>query len=311
MSAMEVRVGVAGWDYKDWKGQVYPDPLPRGVHPLDVLSMFLDCMEINSTFYGLPNPRNAEKWARLVEGKDFTFEVKLYQGFTHDPALLSSDTARQFKAGIQPLKDAAKLDALLTQFPESFHAEGENFQYLRKIHDEFGEYPLVYELRHESWTPHAALDYMDELGGAMASIDFPFMANPDNPALLISSRSAYVRLHGRNRAHWYSKRDERRTPVEEEAVKAARYDYQYSEKELDPWVKKIKGAKEKADKVTVVFNNHFNGQAVANAVMAKAAITGAPVAVPDLPIMHHPAVAGYVTVTNVRFDEAKPSGLFG
>ncbi|MGH8104161.1 MAG: DUF72 domain-containing protein [bacterium] len=307
---MKVRVGVAGWDYKDWHGKVYPDPMPRGIHPLDILSVFLDCVEINSSFYGLPNPRNAEKWVRLIKGKDFTFEVKLYQGFTHDPTLLTTDTARQFKIGVQPLKDADKLDALLVQFPESFHHEQENLKRVKTIHQEFSEYPLVYEMRHKSWAAEQATDFIAGLGGGLVSIDFPFIADPQNPPLYTTGRQAYIRFHGRNRAHWYSDKDASRTHEQEEAVKAARYDYQYSGPELDPWVRKIKGAKEKADKVTLMFNNHFNGQAVANAIMAKAALTGALVAAPDIPIAHHPSVAPYVTPIPVAAGPPKSQLLF-
>lgn len=61
-----VRVGVAGWDYRDWWGVVYPLPRPRGFDPLAYLAQYFDTIEINSTFYRPPVPKAAAGWARRV-----------------------------------------------------------------------------------------------------------------------------------------------------------------------------------------------------------------------------------------------------
>ena len=61
-----IRIGPAGWSYPDWEGVVYPRRKPKDFHPLRHLARYFDCVEINSSFYGAPVPRNAEHWAELV-----------------------------------------------------------------------------------------------------------------------------------------------------------------------------------------------------------------------------------------------------
>jgi len=55
--AARVRVGPAGWSYKDWDGIVYPAPRPRGFDPLEYLAGYFDTVEVNSTYY---RPATAE-----------------------------------------------------------------------------------------------------------------------------------------------------------------------------------------------------------------------------------------------------------
>ncbi|HEY0670608.1 MAG TPA: DUF72 domain-containing protein [Longimicrobiales bacterium] len=71
-----VRVGVAGWDYPDWKGVLYPTPRPRGFDPVRYLASYIDLIEINSTFYRPPTEAVAERWAERVARLDrrFTYE---------------------------------------------------------------------------------------------------------------------------------------------------------------------------------------------------------------------------------------------
>ena len=51
-----IRVGVAGWDYPDWEGTVYPSPHPRSFDRLAYLASIFDVIEINATFYRQPDP---------------------------------------------------------------------------------------------------------------------------------------------------------------------------------------------------------------------------------------------------------------
>ena len=60
------RVGPAGWSYKDWAGQVYPKPQPRGFDPLTYLAQYFDAIEINSSFYRIPDPKTTQRWAARV-----------------------------------------------------------------------------------------------------------------------------------------------------------------------------------------------------------------------------------------------------
>ena len=76
-----VYIGIAGWSYPDWKGIVYTD---SKVDQLEYVSRFVDCIEINSTFYRPPYVKNTKSWlARISDKKDFFFTAKLHRDFTH------------------------------------------------------------------------------------------------------------------------------------------------------------------------------------------------------------------------------------
>jgi uncharacterized protein YecE (DUF72 family) len=128
-----IRVGTAGWSYPDWKGQVYPRPSPRGFDPLTYLAQYVDAVEINSTFYRIPEVKTTQGWvARVAEHPDFRFTAKLWQGFTHEGTASPQDEAA-FRQGIAPLHEAGRLGAVLLQFPYRFHHTPENRSSLQRL----------------------------------------------------------------------------------------------------------------------------------------------------------------------------------
>jgi uncharacterized protein YecE (DUF72 family) len=146
-----LRIGPAGWSYKDWAGIVYPDPPPKGFHGAAYLSQFFDTIEINSTFYRPPTPEMAKAWVKHVSGnKNLRYTAKLWRGFTHERNATPADEA-EFKAGTDPLMEANRLGALLRQFPISFKNTPDERTYLVRLHRRFADYPLVLEVRHASW----------------------------------------------------------------------------------------------------------------------------------------------------------------
>src|SRR5580698_4055602 len=85
-SLSHVRIGTAGWSYKDWEGIFYPSGMTRRKqHPLEYLARFFDTTEINTSFYGPLKPEWAKLWSRKVAAvnKNFLFTAKLYRAFTH------------------------------------------------------------------------------------------------------------------------------------------------------------------------------------------------------------------------------------
>ena len=66
----QIRIGVAGWSYKDWEGVFYPPAMSRKkIHALEYLAHFFDVVEINTSFYGHIKPELAKLWVRKVAGK--------------------------------------------------------------------------------------------------------------------------------------------------------------------------------------------------------------------------------------------------
>jgi uncharacterized protein YecE (DUF72 family) len=118
-----IRIGPAGWKYKDWEGVVYPKPAPRGFDPLAYIADYFTAVEINSSYYGPPKPASARRWVNSVsQNRTFRFTAKLFHSFTHERKPGPNDE-RDFKAGISPLMEAGRLGAILIQFPWSFKNE--------------------------------------------------------------------------------------------------------------------------------------------------------------------------------------------
>jgi uncharacterized protein YecE (DUF72 family) len=273
-----IRVGPAGWAYKDWRGIVYPKERPRGFDELSYIARYFDTVEINTSFYGPPRPSTAKKWAETVGHNDtFRFTAKLFRSFTHERKPAPNDE-KDFKDGIAPLVEAGRLGAVLIQFPWSFKSSPENREYLIGLQKRFHEYPLVVEVRHASWLDEQILDLLGELGVGICNIDQPLFHRSVRPAAHVTGAIGYVRLHGRNYKQWFSKQADVRE----------RYDHLYSLDELDPWVTRAKRVAEDATDTYVVTNNHNIGKAVVNALEISSILKRGPIAVPPPLLSSYP-----------------------
>ena len=63
-----LRIGPAGWAYKDWVGYVYPQPRPKNFHPATFLAEYFDVIEINASFYHPMQADHAAQWIERVSG---------------------------------------------------------------------------------------------------------------------------------------------------------------------------------------------------------------------------------------------------
>ena len=301
----EIRVGPAGWSYPDWDGVVYPRPKPADFHEAAYLAQFFDTIEINTTFYQAPNPQIAKGWARKVAANsNFKFTAKLWQRFTHDRNA-NRQEEKVFKEGLAPLVEAGRLGALLLQFPWSFKNTRENREYLGGLVVEFMEYPLVLEVRHNSWNQPETFQMLAELGVGFCNIDQPVIGRSIAPTDRSTASVGYVRLHGRNYEHWFTSEDR---PEE-------RYNYLYSMEELEPWAQRIKSIAERADVTYVITNNHFQGKAIANALQLISLLSHQPVRVPETLLARFPELEkiiepGSITLqprqTDLTFEASVP-----
>jgi uncharacterized protein YecE (DUF72 family) len=276
----QIRVGPAGWSYADWSGYVYPSRRPRGFHEAAYLSEFFDTIEINTSFYQPLRPDHAALWVERVSANPaFLFTAKLWQKFTHDPSA-SSEDERAVRAGFDVLRQAKKLGAVLLQFPFSFHCTRETVGYLTAVLKRFADYPLVVELRHASWQTDETLALLKEHNAGFCNIDQPIIGHSLEPSASTTSQVGYVRLHGRRYDTWFS--DNPSTPAHE------RYNYLYSEEELDPWVARIRTVNEHTRNTFVITNNHYQGKAVVNALQLISILKGEKVKVPEPLREHYP-----------------------
>ena len=256
-----IRYGVAGWDYKDWAGKVYPAVKPRGFDPLSHISRYFDVVEINSTFYGVGSAKSSEGWVKRVEQNPrFQFTAKLWRRFTHErDEAWSSEEVEQVRAALEPLAESGRLGSVLAQFPWSFRRTPENEEWLDDVLRAFDTFPLAVEVRHASWNESEFYQKLAERGVGIVNIDQPMFRHSIAPDSRVTGGIGYVRLHGRNYGNWFR----------EKAETHERYDYLYTEEELKHWLDRIHEVARQAQETYVITNNHFLGQAAANAAMLK------------------------------------------
>ncbi len=287
-----IRFGPAGWEYPDWAGVVYPKPEPRGFDRLRLLARFFATVEVNATFYR-PFPADvAARWCERVEGAAaFRFGAKVWRRFTHERGeAYGADEVAQARAALDRLHRDGRLGAALLQFPWSFKRDAANEEWLRGLFRAFEGLPLVVEVRHASWDAPEVLEELALAGVGIVNVDQPLFHGSIRPGARVTSPVAYVRVHGRNYRDWFRRN----------AGRDARYDYLYTEGELAPWARRIeelarprrgaaparsaasarpRAAADAGDDsggdvpdVYVVTNNHFRGQAVANAKMLESMV---------------------------------------
>ena len=260
METNKIRIGPAGWSYKDWEGTVYPKHGSKFDH-LAYLASFFDTIEINSPFYRIPPPSHAKSWARRVSAnRDFKFTTKVFKGFTHEDAKPAPEDVKAFRDYLDPLMDANLLGAILLQFPWSFKNSEESQERLLALFRAFDEYPKALEVRHASFQNEHFIRFLDEQNVAWVNVDQPLFQDSVKPADTATGPLAYVRLHGRNYEKWFA-----------HSESWERYNYLYSKKELDPWVERIEAMGRNKD-AYVITNNHFRGQAIVNAGELKEAL---------------------------------------
>jgi uncharacterized protein YecE (DUF72 family) len=272
----DIRVGTSGWHYPSgagtWNGLFYPPRRARGFDELAYYADRFDTVEINSSFYRMPEAAMTAAWIRRTPPA-FEFAVKLYQKFTHPEMYLKRAGARDwdvtredldlFRTGIGPIAEAGRLAAILLQFPPSFQADPEASGYLDWLLAALAAYPLAVELRHRSWSDEsdATRALLAARQAAWVLIDEPkfksSIRQTTDLALDAAAPLAYVRLHGRNAAAWW-----------EHETADDRYNYLYTPDELRPFAEAAHTASQKK-RVLLYFNNHFSAKAVANAAVLK------------------------------------------
>ena len=275
-------IGTAGWSYDDWDGIVYPQKKVRGFHALIFLAHYINIIEINSTFYRPPVIQISLSWIKKVENyPDFLFAVKLHQVFTHKRKGFTQKDVDNFKLGIEPLRANERLASILIQFPWSFASTISNNEYLINLFKSFSDYPLTVEVRHSSWNSSSFYNLLSEYHVSFCNIDQPIFRNSIKPSSVSTNPEfSYVRLHGRNYKNWFK----------QDAGRDERYNYLYTKEELQDWIKRIKDLGNQSSKVYVITNNHYRGQALANALQIKNLITDEKLDIPPLLVEQYPVL---------------------
>jgi uncharacterized protein YecE (DUF72 family) len=253
----QIAIGTCGYSYNEWVGPFYP-PKTKQEDFLGFYAGQFSTVELNFSYYAMPKAEQLRRMAENEGAQNLTYAIKAPQALTHkvDPHKWR-DEAKIYLTAIEPLREAGKLEAVLFQFPFSFHYEDENRRHLANILTEFNGIPSAVEFRNNDWTSNRVIEELRKRKVAYVSTDMPDLKGLPHVLDVLTSPFAYFRLHGRNEDKWWGS-DSR-----------SRYDYLYNEKELEGVIQRIKRIVIKADKILVYFNNHARGQAIKNAMSLK------------------------------------------
>jgi uncharacterized protein YecE (DUF72 family) len=234
-----VRIGCSGWNYKSWRGPFYPTELPASEW-LRYYSERFDTVEINSSFYRLPERSVFAAWRRQVSS-EFVFAVKASRFLTHMKRLRDPENpiARLFSRASAL---GTKLGPALYQLPPSMGFDLERLnRFLATLPRRI---PHVVEFRDPSWyvaptfacleQHHVALCLHDKDGSAIAR---PFVGP-----------FVYVRFHGTS----------------------GRYHGSYTDEMLAGWARRLSTAARRGRDVYAYFNNDPEAEATRNAVTLRA-----------------------------------------
>ena len=236
-----------------------------------------DMVEVNSTFYAVPDARMVERWCRSTPD-GFIFDVKLHQLLSRHstnlkllpPALqrgaqvdsksrvkLTPEIERamieQFRNSIEILRASGKLGGLLLQLSPAFSPKMHQLSELDDLLGALGGYRIAVELRNRNWVEseqlHVTLDFLRAHSAAFVLVDAPaekhFTIMPPDLNEITNPELAYLRLHGRDaRAYTTGK------------TVAARFNYDYSDSEIEEVAQRARTLAREAREVHVVFNNN-------------------------------------------------------
>jgi len=283
--AGQVYIGIAGFSYPDWKGIVYTRP---GTDQLEYVSRFIDCLEINSTFYRPPSEKTTKSWLeKTAKRPQFFFTAKLHKDFTHE-GKVDAEMVKQFHTGFGPLLETNKLKHLLVQFRYDFDDCKDNRQLLSQIIKHFSDtFNLAVEVRHKSWQQEDALRFLEELGVSVCNLDYPTTYNSFDMQHCTIGKNGYFRMHGRNEEKWFSKSSRDET-----------YNYYYNSDELDQIKQRIDKLANAFETLTIIANNHYRGAELANALELKALLSGEKQLVPEGLLKAYPNLARIVMETD-------------
>jgi uncharacterized protein YecE (DUF72 family) len=268
-------VGTSSWADPGFVKHWYP----KDVAARDRLRFYaerFEIVELNSSFYATPPVGNVERWAEVTPD-GFRFHAKLHRLLswhaTKPDALppdmrdgvelnsrgnvvrneeLQREMVKRIAESMQPLDEAGKLGAYLLQLSPAFRPRDCRLEELDPILDGFTPHPVAVEFRYRAWMREKrrrdVFSYLSDHDAVYVSVDAPLADHvPIMPPIdaVTNNRLAYMRCHGRNERGYMSGR-----------TVAKRFDYDYSDDELEEIADRARTLADDADEVHVLFNNN-------------------------------------------------------
>jgi uncharacterized protein YecE (DUF72 family) len=221
---------------------------------------------------------------------DFLFDIKAFSLFTHHPTPVASlpkdlrealpatlhskknvyykdlppefrdDVWQRFASALLPLDSAGKLGVVLLQFPPWFMPGRESKDYILEAQERLPQYRVAVEFRNNRWLSdlnrERTLGFLRQNRLPFVCVDEPQgLTNSVPPLAEPTADIGLVRFHGRNREAWAKKG----------ATTGERFDYLYSEQELEEWLPAVERLAGETQEIHLLMNNCVEDKAVVNA----------------------------------------------
>ena len=274
----KIKIGTAAWHEI---ATYYPPGCTSAGDKLEFYSSEFPMVEVDTSYYAIPAQHVSPTWVEHTP-EDFTFNVKAFRLFTtHQtpprflprnvrdelpPSLankrslyykeLSSRLKDQlwemFELTLDPIHSTGKLGVVVFQFPHWFMPRRENLSHIEECKARMAKYRIAVEFRNRYWLQGDSLEetlsFLRRSAICFVAVDEPQGFNSSIPPVAdVTGEIGIVRFHGRNRETW-----------EKKGLKSSseRFDYYYSQDEMEEWVPKIRMMKQHAQEVHVVMNTN-------------------------------------------------------
>jgi len=240
VSERRAYIGTSGWNYRHWREAFYPPDL-RKADWLEYFASRFDSVEINNSFYRVPDRDTVASWARQTPAR-FRFAVKMWRGVTHFKKLKDCrEHLETFFSAVSALR-AKQRGPLLVQLPSN---QGKD---LAKLDAFLGDlkavahparWKVAVEFRNRDWLCRETYDLLDRRRASICLHDMPpaDVAEPNNASFV------YFRRHG----------------------PGGDYRGSYSDEALEEDARRIDGWLDEGRSVFVYFNNDAEACAVEDA----------------------------------------------
>lgn len=275
-NSSKILVGTASWSDPGFVEHWYPKKMPAHER-LAWYAQHFEMVEVNSTFYSVPDLRTVERWCATTPN-DFVFDVKLHQLFSFHSTqakllppelqrLVHPDPKGRVKATeslqdallklfLRPmsiLQSAGKLGVLLLQLSPAFSPRKHELRELEPLMEKLADHLVAIELRNRNWLIgdqlRPTIDFLRRLRTIFVNVDTPaadhFSIVPAELNEITNADLTYLRLHGRDPKAYLTGK-----------TVATRFNYDYGDNEISDIAERSKQLGREAKQVHVVFNNN-------------------------------------------------------
>ena len=298
-----ILIGTASWTDPGFVERWYPKRMAAHER-LAWYAQHFAMVEVNSTFYSVPDPRMVERWCAATPDS-FTFDVKLHQLFSFHSTqrkLLPPELQRiaqtdakekvntspelqdalleSFLRPMSILQSAGKLGVFLLQLSPAFSPRKHHLSELEPLVEKLVDYQLAIEFRNRNWVVgdqlRFTIDFLRKRNVGFVNVDAPasdhFSVVPSELNEITNPNFSYLRLHGRDPKAYLTGK-----------TVAARFNYDYSDKEIEEVADRSRKLAQDAKDVHVVFNNNNLDYAPRAATRLRAALSQSVALSPQTP----------------------------